>query len=240
MSNTLAIDTSSFVMGLAVTDGDLTLGEVTTNIKKNHSLRLMPAIDALMNEVGMKAKELNRIVVANGPGSYTGVRIGVTTAKALAWSLKIPVIGVSSLAVMAQTGRFFDGVVSPIIDARRGQVYTGHYAKAGMSVEMIKEDRLMMLDDWLSYLENLSESVLFIGQDVELHRALIEEKLGEQAHFAFGSMALPRAVELAKLGNDRMTTEAEATHTFVPNYLQLAEAEAKWRAAQSKKDEAHD
>ena len=93
MSKTLAIDTSSFVMGLAVTDGDVTLGEVTTNIKKNHSIRLMPAIDVLMKEVGVKAKELEQIVVAVGPGSYTGVRIGVTTAKTLAWSLQIPVIG---------------------------------------------------------------------------------------------------------------------------------------------------
>ncbi|MFC0562152.1 tRNA (adenosine(37)-N6)-threonylcarbamoyltransferase complex dimerization subunit type 1 TsaB [Halalkalibacter alkalisediminis] len=240
MSKTLAIDTSSFVMGLAVTDGDLTLGEVTTNIKKNHSIRLMPAIDALMKEVGMKAKELEQIVVANGPGSYTGVRIGVTTAKTLAWSLQIPVIGVSSLAVMAQAGRFFNGIVSPILDARRGQVYTGHYASMGMSVEIVEEDRLIMLEDWLKHLENLGEPVLFIGQDVELHRSLIEEKLGDHAHFALGAMALPRAAELARLGNDQKNRETTVTHTFVPNYIQLAEAEAKWRAAQQEKDEAHD
>lgn len=237
MSKTLAIDTSSFVMSLAVTDGDMVLGEVTTNIKKNHSIRLMPAIEALMKEVGVKAKELERIIVADGPGSYTGVRIGVTTAKTLAWSLQIPVMGVSSLAVMAQTGRFFKGVVSPIIDARRGQVYTGHYAHVGLSVDRVEEDRLIMLEDWLAYLKDAEEPVLFIGQDVELHRLLIEEKLGEQAHFALGAMALPRAAELARLGNGQKSSEAVATHSFVPNYLQLAEAEAKWRAAQREKDE---
>ncbi|GAE37269.1 tRNA (adenosine(37)-N6)-threonylcarbamoyltransferase complex dimerization subunit type 1 TsaB [Halalkalibacter akibai] len=237
MSKTLAIDTSSFVMGLAVTDEDKILGEVTTNIKKNHSIRLMPAVEQLMKEVGVKSKELDRIVVANGPGSYTGVRIGVTTAKTLAWSLNIPVIGVSSLMVMAQTGRFFKGIISPIMDARRGQVFTGHYQAQDQSVHLVKDDCLMMLEDWLSYLKTFNEPVLFIGQDVEIHRILIKERLGELAHFALGTMDLPRAGELARLGNQQEITQ---THSFVPNYLKLAEAEAKWRETQQEKSELND
>ncbi|WP_332696758.1 tRNA (adenosine(37)-N6)-threonylcarbamoyltransferase complex dimerization subunit type 1 TsaB [Halalkalibacter lacteus] len=238
MSKTLAIDTSSFVMGIAVTDGERTLGEITTNIKKNHSIRLMPAIDNLMKEVGVRPKELDEIVVANGPGSYTGVRIGVTTAKTLAWSLGIPVIGVSSLAVMAQTGRFFQGIISPIMDARRGQVYTGHYQTKEMLVKEVASDCLIMLEDWLVYLKELNEPVLFIGQDIELHRAMIMEGLKEQAHFATGSMMLPRPTELARLGQ-KMTDE-NVTHTIVPNYLQLAEAEVNWQKAQQEKDSAND
>jgi tRNA threonylcarbamoyladenosine biosynthesis protein TsaB len=237
MSKTLAIDTSSYVMGLAVTEGERTLGELTTNIKKNHSIRLMPAIEALMKEVGVKAKDLNRIVVANGPGSYTGVRIGVTTAKTMAWALNIPVVGVSSLTVMAQAGRFFNGIISPIMDARRGQVYTGYYAAKGMAVEQLEEDRLILLENWLTYLEERNEPVLFVGQDVELHLSHIKDKLGELAHFTVGSMELPRAAELARLGIDQLVTD---THAFVPNYLQLAEAEAKWRAAQQEKRESDD
>ncbi len=86
----------------------------------------MPAITKLMNEVGIQPNQLDRVVVANGPGSYTGVRIGVTTAKTLAWSLQIPVVGVSSLALMAQAGRLFHGEIVPLVDARRGQVYTAY------------------------------------------------------------------------------------------------------------------
>jgi tRNA threonylcarbamoyladenosine biosynthesis protein TsaB len=239
MSKTLAIDTSSFVMGLAVTEGDRTLGEVTTNIKKNHSIRLMPAIDQLMGEVDVKPNELEKIVVANGPGSYTGVRIGVTTAKTLAWSLNIPVIGVSSIAVLAQTGRFFQGVISPIMDARRGQVYTGHYETKGIDVLEVMNDRLIMLEDWLVYLQELRKPVLFVGQDVSMHEVMIREKLGDNAHFATGSMALPRPAELARLGRT-LTADIDSVHSFVPNYLQLAEAEANWQKAQKEKDMKND
>ncbi|MFC0472417.1 tRNA (adenosine(37)-N6)-threonylcarbamoyltransferase complex dimerization subunit type 1 TsaB [Halalkalibacter kiskunsagensis] len=238
MSKTLAIDTSSFVMGIAVTEGEKTLGEITTNIKKNHSIRIMPAIDNLMKEVGVKPKELDRIVVANGPGSYTGVRIGVTTAKTLAWSLSIPVIGVSSLAVIAQTGRFFQGIVSPIMDARRGQVYTGQYQAQGTLVKEVASDRLIMLEDWLFHLKAFNKPVLFIGQDVELHRSMILDMLQEQAHIAKGSMMLPRPAELANLG--QIMANENSTHTFVPNYLQLAEAEANWQKAQREKGMAND
>ncbi|KHF38581.1 tRNA (adenosine(37)-N6)-threonylcarbamoyltransferase complex dimerization subunit type 1 TsaB [Halalkalibacter okhensis] len=233
MSKTLAIDTSSFVMGLAVTEGDRTLGEVITNIKKNHSIRLMPAIDQLMSEVAVKPNELEKIVVANGPGSYTGVRIGVTTAKTLAWSLHIPIVGVSSLAVLAQTGRFFQGVVSPIMDARRGQVYTGHYETNGVDVVEVGNDCLILLEDWLIYLKELQKPVLFVGQDVSMHETMIRDVLGEAAHFATGSMALPRPAELARVG--QAMTMADSVHSFVPNYLQLAEAEANWRKAQKEK-----
>src|SRR5690606_31260140 len=98
--------------------------EFTSNVPKTHSLRLMPAIVQLMNDLNMKPNDLDKIVVANGPGSYTGVRIGVTTAKTLAWSLNIPVVGVSSLEVLAYQGRFFNGFVSPFFDARRQTVFT--------------------------------------------------------------------------------------------------------------------
>lgn len=238
MSKLLAIDTSSFVMGIAVTESERTLGEVTTNIKKNHSIRLMPAIEQLMKEVGVSPKELEKVIVANGPGSYTGVRIGVTTAKTLAWSLGIPVIGVSSLAVMAQAGRYFEGVISPIMDARRGQVYTGHYVSNNDVVVGNESDRLVMLTDWLDDLDKEDKQVLFVGQDVELHRSMIVERLGSKAQFAPGSAMLPRPSELANIG--RKQEASGFTHEFVPNYHQLAEAEANWRKTQQEKSEKND
>lgn len=230
MGKTLAIDTSSFVMGVAVTDGERTLGEIITNLKKNHSIRLMPAIHELLNEVEVMPKQLEKIVVAEGPGSYTGVRIGVTTAKTLAWSLDIPLVGVSSLAVMAQSGYYFNGLVSPIIDARRGQVYTGLYKAGQVITEEWASDQLIMLDDWLEKVEKTNEQILFVGQDVDLHRERIIEKLGDKAEFAHSSMHLPRPSELARLG--RKLPPVSSIHEFVPNYHQLAEAEAKWRKSQ--------
>ncbi|KGA97775.1 hypothetical protein AJ85_09005 [Alkalihalobacillus alcalophilus ATCC 27647 = CGMCC 1.3604] len=236
MSKVLAIDTSSFVLGVAIMDGERVLGEIVTNSKKNHALRLMPAISKLMEELNIVPTELERIVVANGPGSYTGVRIGVTTAKTLAWSLNIPLVMVSSLEVMAQAGRFYPNKIVPLIDARRGQVYTGLYEAYGDEVKPLGSDKLVLLSDWLTVLKAEGDSVLFVGQDVELHRDVIVEALGDKAKFAPVSVQLPRPTELGLLGQKK---EAEANvHVVTPQYLQLAEAEVKWKAEQEAK--SHD
>src|SRR5690606_7564559 len=135
--NVLAIDTSNQVMGIAILKEDHVIGEVVTNIAKNHSVRLMPAIEQLMKEVGMEPEELDKIVVAKGPGSYTGVRIGLSIAKTMAWALDIPVVGVSSLEPLAFQGRFFYGYICPFFDARRGLVYAGVYQFEKSNIDSI-------------------------------------------------------------------------------------------------------
>lgn len=226
----LALDTSNQVMGVAVVDQDVVLGEIITNMKKNHSVRLMPAVESLLQEVYVDVKELDRIAVAYGPGSYTGVRIGVTVAKTLAWSLGIPIVGVSSLEVLAQNGRRFDGLVSPLFDARRGQVYTGLYARQGDHFENVKTDRMILLVDWLNGLKQQPKPILFLGQDLDKHSETIKETLGNQAVFAAAGEQNPRPGELALIASRR--DPAQSVHTFVPEYLQLAEAESKWLASQ--------
>ncbi len=226
----LAIDTSNLVMGIAVISDDRITGEMITNLKKNHSVRLMPAIDQLLKDVDMKPAELDRIIVANGPGSYTGVRIGVSIAKTLAWALNIPIAGVSSLEVLAQNGKMAESYVSPIFDARRGQVYTALYdAGNGMKVE--EEERIIQLDDWLPLLKQKEKPVLFMGNDLPIHQSRMEEVLGNKAVFAPITAHNPRPSELAFLGIQK---EAVPVHEFVPNYLRLAEAEAKWLESQNK------
>lgn len=227
---TLAIDTSNQAMGVAVCDGDLVLGEITTNMKKNHSVRLMPAVETLLREVQLEATDLDVLAVAHGPGSYTGVRIGVTVAKTLTWSLGIPIVGVSSLEVLAQNGGRFDGEISPLFDARRGQVYTGLYGKKKGHIENVQEDRITMLTDWLDTLKMDTEKILFIGQDLDKHKETIANIMGEQACFAEAGEQNPRAGELALLANRQAS--GQSVHGLVPEYLQLAEAESKWLASQ--------
>ncbi|MFB6468470.1 tRNA (adenosine(37)-N6)-threonylcarbamoyltransferase complex dimerization subunit type 1 TsaB [Cytobacillus sp. Hz8] len=226
MNKILAIDTSSSVLGIALIDEEKVIGEHITNIKKNHSVRIMPAIELLMKECDITSDQLSKIIVAKGPGSYTGVRIGVTIAKTLAWSLKIPLVGISSIEVMAASvGRYFDGVVSPLIDARRGQVYTGLYQYKEDSLETIRDDQILLSKEWAESLKSESRKVLFVGNDLPLHRKTLEEILGRQAFFAAKTEYNPRPAELAFLGVNR---EGEDIHTFVPNYIRLAEAEANW------------
>ena len=221
----LAIDTSTYVLGVALVDNDKVVGELITNIKKNHSLRAMPAVEQLMKECGITPKELDRIVVANGPGSYTGVRIGVTIAKTLAWSLNIPIVGISSLHLLAANGRYFQGVICPIMDARRGQVFTGLYEWDNNRLVTNKEDINILLTDWLEEINLLNKKVLFVGEDVDKFKDVISEKLGENAHFASWVQHNGRPSELCRLGMELEPTE---THHLVPNYTRLAEAEAKW------------
>lgn len=229
----LAIDTSTFVLGIALVDENKVIGEVITNLKKNHSIRLMPAIDELMKDAGVHPKELERIVVAHGPGSYTGVRIGVTTAKTLAWTLGIPLVGISSLEAVAQNGRYFNGVVSPIFDARRGQVYTGLYGANDGQLKNIVEDQICMVEDWANHLNSQYEKVLFLGNDLSIHKDVIKEQLGEKVQFGEFSDHNPRPSQLARLGMKR--EPINDIHTFTPNYIRLAEAETNWLAAQKNK-----
>lgn len=221
----LAIDTSNYVLGVAIVDEEKVIGEVITNLPKNHSVRVMPTIEQLMKECGIKPKELERIVVAMGPGSYTGVRIGVTIAKTLAWSLEIPLVGVSSLEIVAANGRHFNGFISPLFDARRGQVYTGLYQYEGNRLTCVEEDKIILLADWLEELKKRETPVLFIGNDLVIHKEQIETDLEQFAYVAPYTDWNPRPSELAVLGMEKAPVDV---HTFVPNYIRLAEAEANW------------
>lgn len=228
----LGIDTSNYQLGIALVNDDEVIGEYITNIKKNHSLRAMPAVETLMQECNVKPAELDKIVVASGPGSYTGVRIGVTIAKTLAWTLNVPVVGVSSLAVLASSGRYFDGVISPLFDARRGQLYTGLYRFNGDKLVCEKEDANLPAEEWAEILSRYEEKVLFVGHDVKIHQEILQSKLGDQAVIADMTSQNPRPSELIRLGMD---ISEEPVHGLVPNYIRLAEAEAKWRESQNSK-----
>ncbi|WML42682.1 tRNA (adenosine(37)-N6)-threonylcarbamoyltransferase complex dimerization subunit type 1 TsaB [Neobacillus sp. PS3-40] len=228
----LAIDTSNNTLGVALFDEDRVLGEYITNMKKNHSIRIMPAIHTLIKDCDRVPGDLTRIVVAKGPGSYTGVRIGVTIAKTLAWTLNIPLVGISSLETQASgPGRYFDGYISPIFDARRGQVYTGLYQYENGILVSVRKEELVMMTDWAQSLKVFPKPILFVGNDLDIHRLTIEQNLGSQAVFAEITEHNPRPSELALLGKNK---PGEDIHSFVPNYIRLAEAEAKWLEAKDK------
>ncbi|MHA6252997.1 tRNA (adenosine(37)-N6)-threonylcarbamoyltransferase complex dimerization subunit type 1 TsaB [Oceanobacillus sp. CAU 1775] len=221
----LAIDTSNNVLGIAIMEDDQIIGELVTNLNKNHSVRLMPAIHKLMGEVGVKAEDLEKIAIAKGPGSYTGVRIGLTTAKTLAWALNIPIVGVSSLEVLAYQGRFFDGYICPFFDARRGLVYSGLYKFENNQLVSIMEDKNMMMETLLENLSLENKKILFLSPDILSFEEEIKNKLEEKAIIPAGPfhIAQPSHLGLASLNYD-----ADETHHLIPSYLRMAEAEANW------------
>lgn len=230
--NILAIDTSNHVLGVAIMKDEQIAGEVVTNLAKNHSVRLMPAIDKLMKEVQIEPEQLDKIVVAKGPGSYTGVRIGIATAKSMAWALQIPIVGVSSLEILSFQGRFFNGAVCPFFDARRGLVYTSLYKWKHNKLETIYKETNSLMEGFLKTLAEEGEKVLFLSPDISLHQKAITQTLGELAVIPEGPYHIARPAYLALAGSGR---ESDNLHTLTPNYLRLAEAEANWKKAQKEK-----
>ncbi|WP_141434461.1 tRNA (adenosine(37)-N6)-threonylcarbamoyltransferase complex dimerization subunit type 1 TsaB [Bacillus sp. 03113] len=225
----LAIDTSNHVLGISLLDEEKVIGEYITNVKQNHSVRVMPAIENLMKDCQVTPTDLTKIVVAKGPGSYTGVRIGVTIAKTLAWTLQIPLVGISSLEVLAASAaRYFNGYVSPLFDARRGQIYTGLYQYENGQIQTVVKDKLVLSKDWAEEIKPFKKNVLFIGNDLPLHHSIIKKALGDYALFAEMTEHNPRPAELGLLG---MNLPGEDLHSFIPNYIRLAEAESKWLEA---------
>lgn len=208
----LAFDTSSKAMSVALLEDCQLLAEHTLNVQKNHSISLMPVIDFMMKQVGWKPTDLERIVVAQGPGSYTGLRVAVATAKTLAYTLAIDLVGVSSLHALCPER---SGLLVPIMDARRNNVYAGFYDNGRAT----QPDCHINFSDLLAMLKG-HEKVAFVGE-VEAFRNQIEEVL-PQAQI---QSTLPSAALIGKLGQKLKPVVA---HAFVPEYLKKVEAEENW------------
>lgn len=228
----LAMDTSNWALAVSVMDEGAFIAEFNTNVPKNHSLRLMPAIELLLEQVEITPKQLAGIAVAHGPGSYTGVRIGLTTAKTMAWALKLPIIGVSSLQVIAQNRVDFQGLIVPMFDARREQVFAGMYtydAKQEMVVPHVA-DRLLLVQDLIEELQEQDAPCLFIGEAVKKYRDSIEQRLGSKAVFAQEHEFPPSGNKLGYIAWKNWENRTDDVHHMTPQYLQLAEAEKNWLA----------
>ncbi|MCO5497872.1 tRNA (adenosine(37)-N6)-threonylcarbamoyltransferase complex dimerization subunit type 1 TsaB [Enterococcus innesii] len=227
---TLAIDTSNQTLAVAVVDGQEVLGQSQTMAIKNHSTALMPAIDGLMQAVGLAPKELEQIVVAKGPGSYTGLRIGVTTAKTLAQTLNIPLIGVSSLKTVAANCVGVSQVIVPLFDARRQNVYAGAYQWHNGTLETRIKDQHISLSELLIQLKAVDgQEVLFVGADTVKFKDMIEAELPTVHINQVSLWNYPNGVVLAAIAKEE--APVASIHDFVPDYLKLVEAEEKWLAS---------
>ena len=210
----LAFDTSNQALSLAILEDEHLLAQTTLNVKKNHSITLMPAIDFLMNSLDMKPTDLDRIAVAQGPGSYTGLRIAVATAKTLAHTLKIELVGVSSL--LALVPEQVEGLVIPVMDARRNNVYAGFY----QSGQAVRSEAHLPLAEVLEIAGAANQSVTFVGETT----AFVEQIKDALPQAAIQS-TLPDASTIGRIGLD---LPAQSIHDFVPNYLKRVEAEENW------------
>lgn len=224
----LAIDTSNHPMSVAVVEDDQLLATETLNIVRNHSIYLMPTIDKLFQLAKWQPEDVDRIVVAQGPGSYTGIRIAVSTAKVLADTMKKEIVGVSSLAVLARnvvpTAK---EVIVPFFDARRGNVFAGAYQwRDGQLVNRIADQHLA-LNDLLEQLAVLDQPVLLVGHLTDRLKKAVDAQLPKNVSLAPRPFAIPSTYQLALAGKD--VDPVTDIDSMVPHYLRITEAEANWQ-----------
>ncbi len=220
----LGIDTSTPIGSVALIDAENIVAEHTLNIVQAHSSRLMPAIDSVLKWGEVTPKDLDGCAVGIGPGSFTGVRIGVATAKSLCYAVDIPIVGVSTLEAIAYNLRWTKGYVCPVLDARRREIY-GSIFHGGAEWQRFTDDLCMPIDTFLDELnKHLSHDnvVTFVGDGLASYGGAIREKFGKGIHFADTIFNVPRGATIAKLGAKRLTQgDSDSYWTLVPNYVRI-------------------
>lgn len=217
--NILAIDTSALTASAAVLSGDKLAGEISTTTALTHSQTIMPMIDELLKKINMDITDIDLFACSEGPGSFTGLRIGIGTIKGLAYGLEKKVVGVSTLEALAHNIAFTDYVISPVMDARRGQVYNALYKWKNGKLECVCAPRALSVEELCS---ELTENTVFVGDGVRVYCDKILQLLGEKAHFAPPQHALQRAASVAYAALNKKAIDA-ASLTAV--YLRKPQAE---------------
>ena len=167
--------------------------------RMTHSVNLLPMIDAACQSAGLTIAEMERIAVVSGPGSFTGVRIGVSTVKGLAHAHNTPCVAVDALEAMAAGAGEFSGVICPIQDARAGQVYGAAFTAGDARPERLMEDIPLKLEEYVEAIQSFGDRVLFLGDGMPVHRAKLEKLLGDAAVFATPQQAFLRPASVAYL-----------------------------------------
>lgn len=229
--NILAIDTSSLVATVAVMNEEKLLGEYTINSPMTHSQKLMPIIDQLLSSLELSMEDIELIAASRGPGSFTGIRIGIATIKGLAHARNIPVVGVSSLEGLAYNITYSKELICPIMDARRNQVYTGVYKWVDHNLVNIVEEAPLSINELMDKLKEREERVVFLGDGLGRYKDDIVSSLGEKALFAPLYVNMQRASSIAQLALDKINkgeSKPEDYLSIAPVYLRKSEAERQY------------
>ncbi|WP_028235579.1 tRNA (adenosine(37)-N6)-threonylcarbamoyltransferase complex dimerization subunit type 1 TsaB [Pseudobutyrivibrio sp. MD2005] len=223
----LGIDGSGLVASVAVVEDDNLIGEYTTGYKKTHSQTLLPMLDALGKMIDLDLNTIDAIAVAAGPGSFTGLRIASATAKGLGLSLGCPIISVPTVDALAFNLWGQAGTICPIMDARRGQVYTGLYSFLDDgSFNTIREQCAVDFHEIADEINKNGQPVTFLGDGVPVFKDLISDLIKVPYRFAPAHINKQHAASVATLGSIYYKNgECETAAEHRPEYLRLSQAE---------------
>ena len=231
----LAFETSAKAASVALHDGQKLLAESYQNTGMTHSQTLMVMAEDALKQCGKTAADVTAVAVAEGPGSFTGVRIGAAAAKGFAWGREIPCYGISTLEAMAHSIGIYQGYVCPVMDARRAQVYNALFYVNHGEITRVAPDRAIALTDLSEELKSLSEPVFLVGDGSNLcYNTLLKD---------VPNLVLPpehrmhqRAVGVALLAVQAAAAGiAPGGAELTPNYLRLSQAEREKLERENKK-----
>jgi tRNA threonylcarbamoyladenosine biosynthesis protein TsaB len=237
----LGIDTSTATASVAlVGDGKLLFEEVRSGQRKsgllsvaeraNHAETLLPLVDAVLKKAALSVADLSAFAVSIGPGSFTGLRIGLSTVKGLAYRSGIPVVGVPTLLAIAHRVQDWEGSICPFLDARKHVVYAALFRKKGETPERLTEDCVCAPERVLELARSLAngEPCLFVGDGTKVYGELIRSSLGKMGFLTLGESYPSTASAVAHVAEDRLRQQrSDPVGELVPLYLRPSEAELR-------------
>jgi len=219
----LAVDTATQSCSVAVTSDGALCAELTTVRKQTHSKHLMELIHSVLEIAGFRVADMDGLAVTVGPGSFTGLRVGISTVKGFAYALDKPVVGVSSLKALAWQCAATSYLICPLIDARKGEVYCATYRFSEDQLIQKTGARAMTPE---AVITEIITPCMFIGTGARLYRQRIDTALGSLAHFVPGDQNIIRASSVAILSMSRFeANDTDETAGLVPHYIRKSDAE---------------
>ena len=212
----LGVDTSTPIGSVGLIDGEHFIAEHTLSILKAHSSRLMPAIDQILKWADLTVHALDACAVGIGPGSFTGIRIGVGTIKSLCYALKKPIIGVSTLEAIAYNLRYTDKLICPILDARKDEVY-GAVFQGRPNLVRKSEDLCVPIETLLSHID---DDAIFVGDGLGRYAPTVRERFGDDVPLADPIFNVPRGASIARIGCAQLLSrQSDDYFSLTPNYV---------------------
>lgn len=224
----LALECSAGPASSAIMENGVIIASEFTNVKMTHSQTLLPMVKSMLDKSGLSMKDIDAMAVSHGPGSFTGIRIGISAVKGLAAPKKLPCYAVSTLRTIAENYRNFDGIVCAVMDARCNQVYNALFKAENCKLSRLTEDRALIIDELVGELSEKSENIIIVGDGTSLFEQFVNEKI---------SLAEEENRYQTAVGVALATEEYEpvSADKLMPFYLRLPQAVRELKAKKGEK-----
>ncbi len=227
----LSCDTSNMTASIALIENDRVLTEYAIHDRKTHSQKLLPMISAMLHMMEVNPLDIDAYAVAEGPGSFTGLRIGLVTMKTMAYAAGKPVIGIPTLEALAYTVPFFKGLVCPVMDARNKQAFCGFYQRETTKISRLDQDDVLHVEDLAKKLLLFNQDVLVVGDCAESFQKIILDIWKNENHLcliiaAQATLFSTRAATIGLLASERLKNgQSGDPFLLEPQYMRVSQAE---------------